>query len=682
MAIFIPPRGSDSSLSSVVLLDGELVYNTTKKKFYTGNGETSGGVPVFEERDLSSYATKTDIASLLSGELDPIFINASGTFATKTYVDEKISSSIPTKLSDLENDESYAKTDDIPVVTSFISKEDADEKYAEKSEVPSIAGLASESYVDEAVAAASSVFALIDQIPEVSGYATKAELEEYAKVEDIPDVTGFITETDADYKYANREAVETDYATKAEVQDVEKALEDYATKDWIESLDFVSESQLANYATNAKVNEVSSYVDENFMEKTSEVYISLPASGYVSGANGYEPSGDFGDRMHDVTTVRGDSFINEKNKQHSVVTRLSNYSLEIIGESTVQNADGNISTSELDDIPALNELSYKLCTVNIGSKNIVSGLAAFVTGKGSEAIGHYSFAHGYGAKANGAGSHAEGRAKTSSSYSHAEGQGSETKASYSHAEGYEAKTNGSHSHAEGGMYTLTYAVNEYPSGKYWPTTETNAKHSHAEGTATTVGAYSHAEGLVSTTSGIFSHAEGYFAKAVGDFSHSEGSLTKTNAKWSHAEGLRTTANAEHSHAEGENAKTNGTISHAEGYGSITYGRGSHAEGDSTQTSGDFSHAEGQGTIAIEDYQHVEGRLNIPLTGYQHIIGGGSINNGSAVRKNIQTLDWAGNEVNAGTVTAADFILSGDTETIREKINGILARLAELESKVQ
>ena len=93
-------------------------------------------------------------------------------------------------------------------------------------------------------------------------------------------------------------------------------------------------------------------------------------------------------------------------------------------------------------------------------------------------------------------------------------------------------------------------------------------------------------------------------------------------------------------------------SHAEGAYTIASGDASHAEGGSTIASGMFSHTEGYGTIASSYFQHVQGQYNIEDTSstYAHIVGGGT---GDSNRKNIYTLDWNGNAVFSGDVTATD-----------------------------
>lgn len=73
-SIFKPPKITQEQLSSTILEYGEIVYNTTKNEFFTGNG-TSGGISLFNESaplstsqlvNDSNFATVTDIEESLS----------------------------------------------------------------------------------------------------------------------------------------------------------------------------------------------------------------------------------------------------------------------------------------------------------------------------------------------------------------------------------------------------------------------------------------------------------------------------------------------------------------------------------------------------------------------------------------------------------------------------------------
>ena len=161
---------------------------------------------------------------------------------------------------------------------------------------------------------------------------------------------------------------------------------------------------------------------------------------------------------------------------------------------------------------------------------------------------------------------------------------------------------------------------------------------------------SYAEGYFTSSNGMFSHSEGYGTTASGASSHAEGVFTTASGDSSHAEGSNTTASGVFSHTEGSYTISSANRAHAEGSYTTASGDDSHAEGVFTTASGDSSHAEGVYTKASSIYQHVQGKYNIEDTTstYAHIVGGGTSNTD---RKNIHTLDWNGNAVFSGDVTA-------------------------------
>ena len=126
---------------------------------------------------------------------------------------------------------------------------------------------------------------------------------------------------------------------------------------------------------------------------------------------------------------------------------------------------------------------------------------------------------------------------------------------------------------------------------------------------------------------------------TGTFSQNRMSNT-TVGEYSHAEGLYTTASGYCSHAEGTETTASGYYSHAEGSDTTASGFYSHAEGGDTTASGSYSHAEGANTIATSSKQHVQGKFNIEDTAgkYAHIVGNGG---NTADRSNAHTLDWDG-----------------------------------------
>lgn len=221
MAIFKPPRGSDETLKSFILEKGEIVYNTTDGKFYTGDDETLGGVllnggsstpaPAPEQDGVTMDEVTNAILSAITEHAE----TANATYATKD------------ELNAIE----------IPDVTGFATAQALNEVAAS---IPSIAGLASE----EELAAVSAA------IPDVAGFATTEALDAHAAEADakyattaaleevsaaIPEVSGFVTkeelaahaaEADAKYvandvlsAYATKSALESVYATKLEVSE-------------------------------------------------------------------------------------------------------------------------------------------------------------------------------------------------------------------------------------------------------------------------------------------------------------------------------------------------------------------------------------------------------------------------------------------------------------------------------
>ncbi|WP_375663905.1 hypothetical protein, partial [Bartonella sp. CL63NXGY] len=130
-------------------------------------------------------------------------------------------------------------------LTGYLTKIDADNIYAKKSEIP--------------------------VTPDLSSYATKAELDGYAKTSDLPDlsgyakmgdipsVTGLVKETELD-NYAKKSELPdlSNYALKSELPTVPD-LSGYAKKSDIPAVpdtsNFVDKTTLADYATNASVDE-------------------------------------------------------------------------------------------------------------------------------------------------------------------------------------------------------------------------------------------------------------------------------------------------------------------------------------------------------------------------------------------------------------------------------------------
>lgn len=525
---------------------------------------------------------------------------------------------IPSKTSELTNDAGF--------ISSFTEEDPIfaaqSGQFATKDELTEFIS----DEIDPKFAEVSGLLALKSEIPTKTSELTNdsnfltehQSLNEYAKKSEIANL---ISE-ETDPKFAE---VSASFATKDELTGFiteHQSLDDYATKD--ELINYATKNDIANMLTD-EADPIFSAALAGLATKTNEEFGEFPESGYLKSGNNYTASGEIIGVSGESLILNGEPFRNNEGKFTSASMKLTNHSLAITGDTTIK--------SSLVEGPSGFEtrFAYQLFTVNIGPGCSVSGMAAMAIGGQNKAIGHYAFANGYKTEASAAGSHAEGQSTyAKAGYSHVEGQNTETNASYSHAEGYRAKTYAQHSHAEGGTYT-------HNGVEYHP--ETYGKKSHAEGAGSkTYGEWSHAEGCMTAASGVCSHTEGWFTKAIGN----------------------------HSHAEGYYCVTSGDFSHAIGHTAIT----------DVTASGSF--VEGFHTEAKEAYSHVEGKYNVPLAGYQHIVGGGSSDND---RKNIQTLDWQGNQVNAGNMTAKDFLFEGDDETLKEKITALLNRVAELEAIV-
>ena len=107
----------------------------------------------------------------------------------------------------------------------------------------------------------------------------------------------------------------------------------------------------------------------------------------------------------------------------------------------------------------------------------------------------------------------------------------------------------------------------------------SSTYAHAEGNGTKATAPStHAEGNNTTASSTYAHAEGYGTTASGTSSHAEGENTTASGYCSHAEGYNAVASGGYSHAEGYNAVASGWYSHAGGINSEAKAEASFAHG--------------------------------------------------------------------------------------------------------
>lgn len=108
----------------------------------------------------------------------------------------------------------------------------------------------------------------------------------------------------------------------------------------------------------------------------------------------------------------------------------------------------------------------------------------------------------------------------------------------------------------------------------------SSTYAHAEGNGTKATAPSaHAEGNSTVASSTYAHSEGRETTASGQRSHAEGEKTTASGYCSHAEGNGTVADGGYSHAEGYNAVASGWYSHAGGINSEAKAEASFAHGE-------------------------------------------------------------------------------------------------------
>jgi hypothetical protein len=126
------------------------------------------------------------------------------------------------------------------------------------------------------------------------------------------------------------------------------------------------------------------------------------------------------------------------------------------------------------------------------------------------------------------------------------------------------------------------------------------------------------------------------------------------------------ATGQYSHAEGHATSAIGENSHAEGC-SDARSQYSHSEGWRTSALTDGSHSEGKFTIASGASQHAMGRYNeVQGEDYVLVIGNGT----QSKRSNAMTMDWSGNVLTTGNVSANTFIGNIEYATkAKEDANG-------------
>lgn len=190
---------------------------------------------VHPQQDLSDYAKKSELPDTtglasetwvtqmiqnaqLNGDKEVDLTN----YPTKDEVQKLVDQEIAEIVHPTPNLDGYAKTEDIPDVSDFVTDDEVDEKiaaipkpdlsgYAKTSEIPDVSHFVTEDDVK-------------DMLPSHEGYVTQDELEEAVGGIQIPDTSKFVTEEFVAQKIAEAELADKDvdlgaYYTKTEVDD-------------------------------------------------------------------------------------------------------------------------------------------------------------------------------------------------------------------------------------------------------------------------------------------------------------------------------------------------------------------------------------------------------------------------------------------------------------------------------
>ena len=236
-------------------------------------------------------------------------------FATTAKLNDTLSvyaksETVPTKVSDLDNDANYITLDDVPAqdLTGYATKEELS-----ALNIPSVEGLASETYVNEKVAAIE-----IPSVPtKVSDLANDAN---YITLSDVPatDLTDYAKSADVSATYVTKDEFETyvlsggqsdavDLSVYAKSADVNAALAELEGK-------IPAAQDLSGFATTEKLNDTLSVYakSETVPTKVSDLandanYITLndvPATDLTGYATKEE--------LPSVEGLASETYVNEK----------------------------------------------------------------------------------------------------------------------------------------------------------------------------------------------------------------------------------------------------------------------------------------------------------------------------------------------------------------------------------
>ena len=230
-------------------VSGNYVTKEEFENYVLSGGQADAG-------DLSVYAKSSDVNAALA-ELEgkiPAEQDLSG-FATTAKLNDTLSvyaksETVPTKVSDLENDANYITLSDVPAqdLTGYATKEELS-----ALNIPSVDGLASEAYVNEQVAAIEipSVPTKVSDLDNDANYITLSDvpatdLTDYAKSADVS--ATYVTKDEFEtYVLSGGQADAVDLSVYAKSSDVNAALAELEGK-------IPAAQDLSGYATKEELN--------------------------------------------------------------------------------------------------------------------------------------------------------------------------------------------------------------------------------------------------------------------------------------------------------------------------------------------------------------------------------------------------------------------------------------------
>jgi len=190
MAIFIPPKGSAEVLSSIPLQEGEIVFNTTDKKFYTGDNGKLGGKAIFTDGAPAlegDFATKSDLSTLsttfaaqiaeaVKQEADPLFTEALSGLATKEDLEQHEANAEAAYLKAADFDTAFADAFG-DAAGDYYTKDAANDAIARAT-----SGLASKSEIaslisDEQDPDFHEALSGLARVEDLDNYASKSEVD-------------------------------------------------------------------------------------------------------------------------------------------------------------------------------------------------------------------------------------------------------------------------------------------------------------------------------------------------------------------------------------------------------------------------------------------------------------------------------------------------------------------------